>query len=40
MSERMGAEHYGALAGGDDDDGGVDRRTSGDLDRQMRQGLR
>ena len=38
MSERMGAEHYGeeraetaeALAGGDDDDGGVDRRASGD----------
>jgi hypothetical protein len=30
MSERMGAEHYGPLAGGDDDDGGVDRRTSGD----------
>jgi len=30
MSERMGAEHYGALAGGDDDDGGVDRRMSGD----------
>ncbi len=30
MSERMGAEHYGALAGGDDDDGRVDRRTSGD----------
>ena len=34
MSERMGAEHYGeeraetaeALAGGDDDDGGIDRR--------------
>ena len=30
MSERMGAEHYGALAGGDDDDGRADRRTSGD----------
>ena len=30
MSERLGAEHYGALAGGDDDDGGVDRRASGD----------
>jgi hypothetical protein len=38
MSERMGAEHYGeeraetaeALAGGDDDDGGMDRRVSGD----------
>ncbi len=38
MSARMGAEHYGeeraetaeALAGGDDDDGGMDRRVSGD----------
>ena len=30
MSERMGVEHYGPLAGGDDEDGGVDRRTSGD----------
>ena len=38
MSERMGEEHYDeeraetaeALAGGDDDDGGVDRRASGD----------
>ena len=30
MSERMGVEHYGPLAGGDDDDGGVDRRALGD----------
>ena len=38
MSERMGAKHYRegrsetaeALAGGDDDDGRVDRRASGD----------
>ena len=30
MNERMGAEHYGELAGGDGDDGGVDRQASGD----------
>ena len=30
MSARMGAEHYGALASGDDDNGGGDRRASGD----------
>jgi hypothetical protein len=38
MSERMGEEYYDeeraetaeALAGGDDDDGGMDRRVSGD----------
>jgi hypothetical protein len=30
MSKRMGVKHYGALAGEDGEDGGVDRRTSGD----------
>ena len=35
MSERLGAEYYGPVAGGDDDDGGVDRRTCGDGHAQL-----